>query len=74
MDSITNLIKAEIKKQYGSVAKFAEASGIPYGTVSNSLARGVGGTAYDTVSKMCKFLHIQHSSYLIRNSMTFIRS
>ena len=59
MDSITDLIKAEIKKQYGSVAKFAEASGIPYGTVSNSLARGVGGTAYDTVSKMCKFLHIK---------------
>lgn len=61
MDSITNLIKAEIKKQYGSVAKFAEASGIPYGTVSNSLARGVGGTAYDTVSKMCKFLHIKQA-------------
>ena len=59
MDSITRLIKAEIKKQYGSVAKFAEASGIPYGTVSNSLARGVGDTAYDTVSKMCRFLHIQ---------------
>ncbi len=61
MDSITDLIKAEIKKQYGSVAKFAEASGIPYGTVSNSLARGVGGTAYDTVSKMCKFLHIKQA-------------
>ena len=61
MDSITSLIKAEIKKQYGSVAKFAEASGIPYGTVSNSLARGVGGTAYDTVSKMCKFLHIKQA-------------
>ena len=59
LDSITNLIKAEIRKQYDSVAKFAEASGIPYGTVSNSLARGVGGTAYETVSKMCKFLHIQ---------------
>ena len=38
MDSITSLIKAEIKKQYGSVAKFAEASGIPYGTISNALA------------------------------------
>lgn len=59
MDSLTNLIKTEIRKQYGSVAKFAEASGIPYGTVSNSLARGVGGTAYDTVSKMCKCLHIK---------------
>ena len=61
MDSMTSMIKAEIKRQYGSVARFAEASGIPYGTVSNSLARGVGGTAYDTVAKMCKFLGIRQA-------------
>lgn len=30
MDSITDLIKAEIKIQYGSMAKFAETSGITY--------------------------------------------
>ena len=49
LDSITALIKNEIKSQYKSLSKFAEASGIPYSTLSNALSRGVGGTSYDTV-------------------------
>ncbi len=67
MDNLTNLIKAEIHRQYGSVAKFSAASGIPYGTLGNALAKGVGGTAYDTVVKICNMLHIQqaHDNELI---------
>ena len=61
MDSMTSMIKAEIKKQYGSVAKFSEASGIPYGTLGNALAKGVSGTAYNTVVKMCNMLGIQQA-------------
>ncbi len=61
MDSITKLIKDEIKAQYKNLAKFAEASGIPYSTLSNALAKGVGGTSYDTVVKICKMLGIQQS-------------
>ena len=53
MDSITTLIKNEIKAQYKSLSKFSEASGIPYSTLSNALAKGIGGTSYDTVMKIC---------------------
>ena len=61
MDSITELIKHEIKAQYGSVQRFAQASGIPYSTVSNAMARGVGSTSYDTVTKMCTVLKIRQA-------------
>ena len=61
MDSITVLIKNEIKKQYKSVHKFSEASGIPYSTLSNALAKGVGGTSYDTVVKICQLLNIKQA-------------
>ena len=59
MDSVTSLIKNEIKKQYGSIKKFSEKSGIPYSTLSNALSKGVGGTSYDTVVKMCKSLNLK---------------
>ena len=61
MDSITMLIKNEIKAQYKSVSKFSEACGIPYSTLSNALSKGVGGTSYDTVVKICKLLNIKQS-------------
>jgi lambda repressor-like predicted transcriptional regulator len=52
VDSITKLIKTEIKRQYKSVRKFSEESGIPYSTLSNALSKGIGGTSYDTVIKI----------------------
>lgn len=59
MDSITMLIGNEIKRQYKSVKKFSDASGIPYSTLSNALAKGIGGTSYDTVLKICKLLNLK---------------
>ena len=61
MDSITSLIKSEIKSQYKSVSEFSKISGIPYSTLSNALSKGVGGTSYDTVVKICKLLNIKQS-------------
>ena len=61
MDSITELIKNEIKRQYKSVRKFSEESGIPYSTLSNALSKGVGGTSYDTVMKICQILDIKQT-------------
>lgn len=55
------LIKNEIKAQYKSVRKFSEESGIPYSTLSNALSKGVGGTSYDTVVKICQLLDIKQS-------------
>ena len=59
MDTITLLIRDEIKRQYKSVKKFSEISGIPYSTLSNALSKGVGGTSYDTVLKICKLLNLK---------------
>lgn len=61
MDSITSLIKREIKQQYSTLKHFSEVSGIPYSTLSNALAKGVGGTSYETVIKICKLLNIKQS-------------
>ena len=61
MDSITKLIKSEIKNQYKSVLQFSEKSGIPYSTLSNALSKGIGGTSYDTVIKICKFLNLKQA-------------
>lgn len=61
LDNITQLIKAEIKKQYKSVRQFSEKSGIPYSTLSNALSKGIGGTSYDTVIKICSLLNLKHA-------------
>lgn len=61
MDDITTLIKNEIKAQYKSLSKFSEASGIPYSTLSNALAKGIGGTSYDTVMKICRTLGLKQA-------------
>ena len=61
VDSITKLIKTEIKRQYKSVRKFSEESGIPYSTLSNALSKGIGGTSYDTVIRICKLLNLKQS-------------
>lgn len=61
MDNITELIKNEIKAQYKSLSKFSEASGIPYSTLSNALAKGIGGTSYDTVMKICRTLGLKQA-------------
>lgn len=60
MDSITILIRDEIKRQHKSVKKFSEFSGIPYSTLSNALTKGIGGTSYDTVIKICNLLNLKH--------------
>ena len=62
MDSITNLIKNEIKKQFRSVKRFSDASGIPYSTLTNALSKGVGGTSYDTVCRICELLKIKQAA------------
>ena len=59
MDSITALIKSEIKRQYKSVSEFSKVSGIPYSTLSDALTKGVGSTSYDTVVKICNLLQIK---------------
>lgn len=61
MDSITKLIKSEIKRQYRSVREFSQKSGIPYSTLATALAKGIGGTSYDTVNKIYKLLNLKQA-------------
>ena len=61
MANITELVKNEIRRQYKSVRQFSEKSGIPYSTLSNALSKGIGGTAYDTVMKICGMLNLKQA-------------
>lgn len=59
MDTITTLIKNEIKAQYKTIKRFSDVSGIPYSTLSNALSKGIGGTSYETVVKICRLLNLK---------------
>ena len=59
MDGITSLIKDEIKRQYGSLWQFSKESGIPYSTITNMINRGLNGTGYGLVMRVCKLLNIR---------------
>ena len=59
MDELTMTIKNEIKRQYKSVRQFSAAIGIPQSTIISALRKGMGGTAFDTVVKMCSALGIK---------------
>ncbi len=63
MDHLTALIKQEIKRQFKSVRKFTSYLDIPYTTIASALKNGVGGTAYDTVVKICQALDISMVNY-----------
>ena len=61
MDELTMLIKNEIKRKYKSVRQFAAAIDIPQSTIISAMRKGIGGTAFDTVIKMCSALGIKLS-------------
>ena len=61
LDNLTQLIRSEIKSQYKSVRRFSEKSGIPYSTLSNLLSKGIGGTSYKTVIKICNLLNLKQA-------------
>ncbi len=59
MEGLTPIIKKNIKTKYKSVRRFSEELGIPQSTVVSALKKGVSGTAFDTVCKMCSLLDIK---------------
>ena len=62
MDTLTALIKTEISNKYGTLANFSKQSGIPYSTLANALIKGIGGTGYNTVLKICDLLGIKQDN------------
>jgi len=63
MTELSQLIEAEIKKQFKSTRKFAEEIGVAQTTVVSAIKTGIKGTAYETVIKMCEKLGIEHINY-----------
>lgn len=58
MDKETELIKNLILVKYKSIRKFSEAINVPHTTIHTALNKGIGGTAVETVIKMCNGLGI----------------
>lgn len=58
MDKETELIKNLILVKYKSIRQFAETINIPHTTIHTALKKGIGGTAVETVIKMCNGLGI----------------
>lgn len=59
MENLTLLLKQEIKRQYKSVRQFSQHVDIPQSTIISALRKGIGGTAFDSVVKMCDVLNIK---------------
>lgn len=59
LDELTTLIKAEIKRQYKSIRRFSAEIDVPQTTIISAMRKGVAGTAFETVVKMCNALNIK---------------
>lgn len=59
MDVLTELIHTEIKRQYKSVRQFSIEMGIPQTTLASALKKGVNGTSYATIVRICDALDIK---------------
>ncbi|MDO4811252.1 MAG: transcriptional regulator [Eubacteriales bacterium] len=59
MDNLTNMVRAEIARQYKSVRQFAFDVGIPLSTINSAIHNGIGGSSYDTVLQICHKLGIK---------------
>lgn len=49
-------LRNAILDRFISLRQFAEKADIPYSTVMTILSRGIGGSSFDTVLKICKTL------------------
>jgi len=70
MNNLSEIIEKEIKSQYKSIRQFSIVSGIPQTTIVTAIKSGMGGTAYETVVKMCELLHIELVNYNTHLVMT----
>jgi hypothetical protein len=59
MDELTKLIKTEIKKQFRSVRQFSMYIGVPQSTIVTALQKGIGGTSFETIMRICEVLSIK---------------
>jgi len=77
MDKLTQLVRAEIARQYKSVRQFAFAVNVPLSTINSALHNGIGGSSYDTVVHICKTLGIhsvseENAHYLTEDALRLL--
>lgn len=70
MENLSLTISEEIKKQYKSVKRFSEEIGIAQTTIVSAIKKGIKGTAYETVVKICEKLNIELVNYSSHIVMT----
>ena len=60
MKNLTELIKAEMKRQYGSIKEFSVQTKIPMSTVNTAFPKGIETSSYNLVKRICTILGIKH--------------
>ena len=78
MENLTELIKAEIKRQYGSVKEFSAQTGIPMSTLNSAFPKGIESSSYELVMRVCDILKIKRMyddeiTYLNREYYELVR-
>lgn len=63
MDELTRAINDKIKSDYKSVREFSSIVNVPYTTIKTALEKGFGGTAVETVIKICSLLNININDF-----------
>lgn len=58
MDERTKLIETLIYQKGYNIKSFSEYINVPYTTILTMLKRGIGGTAVDTIIKVCEALGV----------------
>lgn len=64
MDGLTQVIKDEIYRQYGSVLKFAKHIDVPASTVNSTLKNGIENTSAQIVFKILNTLNISSELFI----------
>lgn len=64
MDSLTQVVKDEIYRQYGSVLKFAKHIDVPASTVNSALKNGIENTSAQIVFKILNTLNISSELFI----------
>ncbi|MBQ9010761.1 MAG: hypothetical protein IJ088_15755 [Clostridia bacterium] len=59
MENLTELIRTEIRRQYGTVKEFSAQTGIPMSTLNTAFPKGIEGSSYELVTRICTILGIK---------------
>lgn len=73
IQTLSEILKSEILKNYQNIKQFSDASGIPYMTISSVLKRGVENSVFGTVLRICNALNISIDGLLRDRALNSIK-